>query len=283
VDAKSTAVCRAAAGVCDVAESCDGSTDTCPADILASTATVCRPAAGTCDLPEHCDGTGPLCPVDSGFRDSDADTVCDALDNCPADPNPGQENGDTDSLGDACDPCTAGGVATKHKLTLSKLLGPAGDDKLSFKAQATLAQPLVPALDPLATGARLLVTGALDGTLVVDATIPAGAYDVGTRTGWKVNGSATSWTYKNPGTHPEGITVVGVRTAASTPGLVKVKGKGKSGTYPVTPANLPLRTTVVLDPPASASGLCVEALWPATPPGRPTCALASAGSVVKCK
>ncbi len=39
--------------------------------------------------------------------DSDGDGVPDSADNCPADPNPGQEDEDGDGLGDACDACPA--------------------------------------------------------------------------------------------------------------------------------------------------------------------------------
>src|SRR5262249_34062793 len=39
-------VCRAAAGVCDVAETCTGSSSACPSDGYASASTVCRAAAG---------------------------------------------------------------------------------------------------------------------------------------------------------------------------------------------------------------------------------------------
>lgn len=40
----------------------------------------------------------------SPSHDEDGDGVADANDNCPADPNPGQEDADGDGVGDACDP-----------------------------------------------------------------------------------------------------------------------------------------------------------------------------------
>src|SRR5437870_2175660 len=45
-DAKSRAVCRPAAGACDVAESCDGVSDACPAD--AKSRVECRAKGGDC-------------------------------------------------------------------------------------------------------------------------------------------------------------------------------------------------------------------------------------------
>ncbi len=53
-------VCRAAAGVCDPAETCTGASDTCPANAFASSATVCRASAGVCDPAESCTGSSPL-------------------------------------------------------------------------------------------------------------------------------------------------------------------------------------------------------------------------------
>jgi Thrombospondin type 3 repeat len=38
------------------------------------------------------------------LTDSDGDGIADVSDNCPADPNPGQEDGDGDGVGDACEP-----------------------------------------------------------------------------------------------------------------------------------------------------------------------------------
>ena len=199
-DAKSTAVCRAAAGVCDVAESCDGVGNSCPTDGFAPASTVCRPAAGACDVAENCTGSGASCPADTGLPDTDGDTVCDALDNCVAIANPSQANGDGDALGDACDPCN-NIVPTgqeKAKLTLTRLLAPPSDDKVSFKGYFTNV-PGAPTIDPVANGMRFLITDST-GSTPVDVTIPGGAYDVATKSGWKVNGSGTSWTYKNAGT-----------------------------------------------------------------------------------
>src|SRR6185295_9154170 len=56
--------CRGAAGVCDVAETCDGTSAACASDSFASGG-VCRPAAGACDVPESCGGSDPDCPTDA--------------------------------------------------------------------------------------------------------------------------------------------------------------------------------------------------------------------------
>jgi hypothetical protein len=57
-------VCRAAAGTCDLAENCTGSSGACPADRFASSTQICRTGAGTCNPPESCSGSGPACPAD---------------------------------------------------------------------------------------------------------------------------------------------------------------------------------------------------------------------------
>jgi hypothetical protein len=55
--------CRGATGVCDVAEKCDGVAADCPDDRVDPAGVVCRPAAGSCDLAETCTGTGGACPA----------------------------------------------------------------------------------------------------------------------------------------------------------------------------------------------------------------------------
>jgi MYXO-CTERM domain-containing protein len=66
-------VCRASGGVCDVAESCDGTGAQCPADAFHPATMMCRESAGACDVAERCDGMSAACPAD-GFVA--ADTVC---------------------------------------------------------------------------------------------------------------------------------------------------------------------------------------------------------------
>ena len=81
-DAKSSAECRASAGVCDLAESCDGVNDDCPAD--AKSSAQCRGSAGVCDLADNCDGVNDDCPADAkstGLCRASAG-VCDLADNC---------------------------------------------------------------------------------------------------------------------------------------------------------------------------------------------------------
>src|SRR5437867_4262751 len=58
-------VCRPVAGVCDVAETCTGTSSTCPADTFVPATTQCRASAGECDVAEFCPGNGPDCPADA--------------------------------------------------------------------------------------------------------------------------------------------------------------------------------------------------------------------------
>lgn len=72
--------CRAAAGSCDAAEVCDGSSTECPSDAVLS-GDICRASEGPCDLEETCDGTLPSCPSDDFATVGSActDGFCDGL------------------------------------------------------------------------------------------------------------------------------------------------------------------------------------------------------------
>jgi len=78
--------CRASAGDCDVAESCDGVSVNCPANGFVGAGTQCRASAGVCDVAEFCTGGSALCPA----NDFEPDTLecrpsagdCDAAEFC---------------------------------------------------------------------------------------------------------------------------------------------------------------------------------------------------------
>jgi hypothetical protein len=78
--------CRASGGSCDVAENCDGTTDNCPANAFLPSSTVCRSSVGVCDVAENCTGSSANCPG-NGFAPSStvcrsAAGVCDVAENC---------------------------------------------------------------------------------------------------------------------------------------------------------------------------------------------------------
>ncbi len=80
------AVCRQAAGPCDLPSLCTGTSATCPPDVLVPAGTVCRPAVDVCDVPEACTGTSPYCPPDlyqpAGTVCRPAAGACDVAESC---------------------------------------------------------------------------------------------------------------------------------------------------------------------------------------------------------
>ena len=84
--AATSVACRASTGVCDVAENCTGTDAACPTDAFATATTECRAAAGACDVAETCTGTGAACPTDAFAAASTvcrtATSVCDVAETC---------------------------------------------------------------------------------------------------------------------------------------------------------------------------------------------------------
>jgi hypothetical protein len=79
-------VCRGAVDLCDAPESCTGTGGLCPPDALVPAGTVCRGSAGVCDVVETCTGSDTACPTD-GFAPSStvcrgSAGVCDVAENC---------------------------------------------------------------------------------------------------------------------------------------------------------------------------------------------------------
>jgi len=276
-------VCRAAAGVCDLAEACTGASSACPADVLRPAGFTCRGSAGVCDVAESCNGGSVSCPVDTGLPDGDGDGTCDLDDSCPAISDPGQADADGDGIGDACDPCSnfLSVRATKPTLSITKLATPPGDDKLKITGSFVL--PTTPAIDPLSNnGIRLMIADST-GATVLDASLPGGLYDPLLRVGWTTNTSTTTYTYRNSGAPTPlvgGINKVVLKKNTRTPGLWSFTITGKSGSYPVVAANLPLSATLILAPPNAANNQCgdIDFTGPV-----PRCRYTTATGNLKCK
>jgi len=265
-------VCRPAAGMCDAAETCDGSSVACPADTFLPGGTVCRASTGPSDPAELCTGTSASCPPDVTLPDSDGDGIPDAIDNCPTVPNPDQADGDHDGIGDACDPCTnvVPVFATTPRIMIRHLRTPGGDDKLRMKG--TMTVPTAPPIDPATKGVRVLLTD-VQGRNMLDAIIPGGA-------GWTTNAAGTAWRYDNPG-GVLGIAKVRIR-GLSTSGRLRFLVIGRHGSYGVSPAELPMKGTMVIDSPVARTGQCGEMLFPGPAPA-PHCAFNASRSFLRCR
>jgi hypothetical protein len=276
-------VCRGVTGVCDIQEVCTGTGPACPANAFLPSTTVCRAAVDVCDLVENCTGTGANCPTDLVQVDTDADTLCDIADNCVGVPNLDQANGDGDAFGDLCDFCTNPGAVstTSTNLILKKLNTPVGDDKLKFQGQMVI--PVVPELNLIATGARLIINDSL-GNVVLDAVIPAGLYNPPTKTGWTGNAPGLRFKYKNGSNLAvtSGIEKIAIKPAAGTPGRLKFTVKGKTGSYAVNPSNLPVRLTFIVEGSLGLNGQCAETYFPGPAP-LPACGFNTNFSNLRCR
>jgi subtilisin family serine protease len=100
-------------------QSCDddhdgfrNSADACPSDAGSVTAGGCPDADGdgVKDSADACPDTAGPAELGGCPPDRDGDGVTDVSDNCPAAANPGQEDGDHDGVGDACDDRDGDGV-----------------------------------------------------------------------------------------------------------------------------------------------------------------------------
>src|SRR5262245_7814457 len=182
---------------------------------------------------------------------------------------------DQNAACDADQECSGGAAVTSAKLTIAGLDTPPGDDKLTLKGELTLPAPFNPPIDPVAHGVRVEIAGATSG--VTETAVPSGALDKITKSGWKVNGAGTAWTFssKNP-VGALGITKVSIKSVSKTPGLLKIAVTGKNGSIPVTGADLPLTATVILDP----VGQCGQAAFTGADQA---CAFNGKQSKVTCK
>ena len=158
-------------------------------------------------------------------------------------------------------------------LKIGKLQTPPGDDTLNFQGKLTIPVPFSPPLDPRTNGVQLFIQ---DTTAqVLSVTIPGDAFSNPPNKGWKVNAAGTKWTYLDK----TKILIGGINKvviqdkSAATPGLVTFSIKGKTGSYAVAPADLPVTARIVLAP---SGGQCGDASFA-------SCTFNKSGSSLTCK
>jgi uncharacterized delta-60 repeat protein len=129
---------------------------------------------------------------------------------------------------------TCADVVAPIRLHLSHV-GEAGKGTVAFTGQ--LPGSAAALLDPVANGLRFVVSDG--GTAVVNALLPAGAYDATAGVGWKVAGNGLKWTWADESASPpDGVYKLGMKTKLIAPGQykpVKIKAKAKGRTL-ATPA-----------------------------------------------
>jgi uncharacterized delta-60 repeat protein len=240
---------------------------------VASSGPTVRLLGGTCgdgvvDAGEDCDdgnlATGDGCDASCCNADVDGDGRCDAI-----------------------DPCTGPGPVASARLTIARSRYASSDAyTLVFKGDAMLPVALLPGVDVLTNGVRLLVEDSV-GRNVVDLTIAGGAYVDPPQVGWKLKTSSLhrKWVWVDKAhTYPEGFySVVVEDRSGSVPGLVRFTAKARPSTYySVLTANPPLAGLLVLDPPVAQSGLCAEASFPGPSPA-PACTFNASGGKLTCR
>jgi len=253
---------------CDEGMANGASTSCCNADCtLRSAGATCRPSSGVCDPAESCDGASGACPADVVGPDGDGDGICDAQDRCT-------------NVGHGRD------FASKPpaKLLLSKVNSETtpGNDKLVLVGSFTLPSTSdFGDLDPLARGARLVITTAQGGALL-DGALPPGAYSGDGTRGWRTNAKTTVWQYLDKTSAPLfGILALKAKDAGHgmAGGRVRVLVKGRNGTYSVAAGNEPLQATVVLGDQSDAiAGRCGESAY-----GAGDCAFNHAQNALTCR
>ena len=156
---------------------------------------------------------------------------------------------------------------TKTHVSFAKLDVSVGRGTFALQGTVMLPAPISPTLDPAANGLRVAVEDSAGGSLI-DAVLPAGAYDPTSKIGWKTTHTPGKWVFNRPYPEPAtGITRATVQDlSAKQPGAVRVVVRGKNGDYAMT-SSLPVSARIYF----SDSGQCGTASFLGQPTEKPTC------------
>ena len=156
---------------------------------------------------------------------------------------------------------------------------PLGDDRFKFTGTITVPSG---AIGPVTDGFRVIITDATAAR--PSSTRRCRPVSTATpRPRAEVNGPHTAFVYKNKGgtvLSLSGVNKATVKKSTKIPGQVKFNVAAAGGAYPL-PASLPLKGTVILDPPYASTNQCGDALFPG--PTSPACAYTAPVGTIKCK
>ncbi|HZR80257.1 MAG TPA: hypothetical protein VFD92_04090 [Candidatus Binatia bacterium] len=241
-------------GMIDPGEACDPSapdsaccTETCE---IAPAGTGCRAAADACDVADSCDGSTAAC-VDQRLPDEDGDGTCDAIDLCPATPDPDQLDADGDGTGDACDACTLGAPMDPAVLKIIALDAPAGEQVAKLTGRFAISGDAWNAV--VQRGAHVVLEDAALG-VVLDEVLPAGAWDAAAARGWSVKQQGTLLVFRDQHAASP-VKWLRLRRAAATPDAVRFTLKTRRADFSTFD---PLRATLALAAPIAGAGECGE-------------------------
>jgi hypothetical protein len=170
------------------------------------------------------------------------------------------------------------------RFKISRNLSPAGDEKLKLKGEMQLPT-LIPAIDPLSNGFKLIVSDQ-NGDEIFSRTIPPGASAGGGAPGWSASSSGTRWKFKDSdGTLAGGITKVQVaRVHSASVDVFRVKVTGKDGDFRVESGEIPVQVEVVLGGSVQQSaGQCATVAFNPSSGANPSCKLSSSGNRLSCR
>jgi hypothetical protein len=155
----------------------------------------------------------------------------------------------------------------RPRLALRASVPPARSE-LRLKGQIALSPAPESPFDPIVSGARVLLEDATGG-IVLDETVPGGAFDPDTLIGWRHDTETGRWIYAAPPS--QGVQRLVLRRVAGRDDAYRFRLKASLvPTALPTPEELPLKATLVLDPPVARNGQCGEAYFGGGPSG-PEC------------
>lgn len=237
-------VCRPEASACDVAETCTGTSGTCPMDLVAPMGTACPDDGDLCTDGGVCDGTGGC--EHTPRPDTDADGICDDLEVCIS-----------ASVGFLPRPIP-------RLLVRSSAQAEPPRDRLQFTGTFGLPPTWTFGdLDPSVTGARLLIRTP-SGGVEVDVALPAGIRAAGLPRGWVRKGGGKVWSYSDRDSNGTSGIVKATITGSTDPGRheVQLKLSGRNGAYALGAGHEPLTVAIAFGAPGGV-GACGEGIFEA--------------------